>query len=914
LGINKEEQNVRRTTLSLAICALALTASIAGTAADAAPPVIPLATGSGVTVLPEPQGQFFDITSFGAVSGGSALTNQTAINAAIDAAAASGGGTVVIPAGDFKTFSVRLRSHVGLHFESAGSILRAAVQGTGQGQDGGFYDAPEVNLFVGLQDQGHSHWANSLIYGIGVTDVMISGAGVIDGGFVNSNGTVTNVLSGNDPGEVRSRTSAGAPGGANKAIALENATNIVFRDFAIRNGGHFAILGSGVVNWTLDGVLIDTNRDAIDIDDSQNVTVRNSVFNSLTDDALVLKGSFGVGKFMPLQNVLIHDCTVSGYDAGSVLDGVYSTEKLVATDQDGPTARVKFGTEGTTGGNTITVDHVTFDRSRGIALESVDGAELRDIVMTNITMRNVSSSPIFIRIGDRGRSPVTGIATAETVGPSRDVRLDDTGWILPNLPEKYGSYPATRYIPSYTKNTSTPIGGGSNVSIVNPMTPTRLNASSPFPTDPLSANAVGPGFATVRNVSISNVTIDDVDPRYPILLAGLVGHPVQDVYLGNVSVHYRGGLSMQHAIEQRQLNTSYGFTAYESSPASQTLSWLANTFFAKNEGLLPRIGWDPAAAGGAGGWIDDPYNVPEMPREYPEPSLFGVLPAYGLYARHVQNLTVENVDLHFAVEDLRPPVVLDDVHGATFTNFTSDVAVGVPQFVKVTDLWKRDPVREYVLEYPYQTTTVDGVTLPAGANVQSVTIDRPAPGTPPDSLYAQPTAPSAAHPYAYAVANSSYPLPRTVFRPFFDPIAPAAGQEATPLQFHVTARNPASGVALAYSATGLPSGATFDPTSQIFSWTPHYGQAGDYVVRFVADDGLIPVSRQATITVAVRIPGDLNGDAVVNCVDLTAASASIGRRVGQPGYVAAADLDNNGLVDIRDIAAISRLLTAGTRC
>jgi polygalacturonase len=120
-----------------------------------------------VAVLPTPQGPFFDITTFGAASGGPAVANQTAINNAINAASAAGGGTVVIPAGISRTFSIRLKSNVGLHLASPSSIIRAAVQGTGANQDGGFYDAPEVNLFVGLQDQGHSHWANSLIYGIG---------------------------------------------------------------------------------------------------------------------------------------------------------------------------------------------------------------------------------------------------------------------------------------------------------------------------------------------------------------------------------------------------------------------------------------------------------------------------------------------------------------------------------------------------------------------------------------------------------------------------------------------------------------------------------------------------------------------------------------------------------------------------
>src|SRR5215472_93571 len=199
------------------LAVLALVAGIAG--APCAIAAIPVATGSGVAALPDPQGPFFDITAFGAVSGGPAVANQTAINNAISAAAAAGGGTVVVPAGDFKTFSIRLKSSVGINLATKNSVIRAALQGTGSGQDGGFYDAPEVNLFVGLQDQGHSHWANSLIYGIGVDNVMISGPGLIDGGFLNASGVVTNVLSGNDPGEVTTRTAAGSPGGANKAIA-----------------------------------------------------------------------------------------------------------------------------------------------------------------------------------------------------------------------------------------------------------------------------------------------------------------------------------------------------------------------------------------------------------------------------------------------------------------------------------------------------------------------------------------------------------------------------------------------------------------------------------------------------------------------------------------------------------------------
>ena len=60
--------------------------------------------------------------------------------------------------------------------------------------------------------------------------------------------------------------------------------------------------------------------------------------------------------------------------------------------------------------------------------------------------------------------------------------------------------------------------------------------------------------------------------------------------------------------------------------------------------------------------------------------------------------------------------------------------------------------------------------------------------------------------------------------------------------------------------------------------------------------------------------GDVNGDGAVMCADVSAATASIGKRAGQPGFLPGADVDQNGIVDVRDIAAISRLLPAGSRC
>ena len=85
--------------------------------------------------------------------------DSPAINRAIDAAAAVGGGTVFIPAGTYRSFSIRLKSNITLYFDQ-GSTLVAASPNDGDGK----YDAPEPNKWDKYQDFGHTHWHNSLIW------------------------------------------------------------------------------------------------------------------------------------------------------------------------------------------------------------------------------------------------------------------------------------------------------------------------------------------------------------------------------------------------------------------------------------------------------------------------------------------------------------------------------------------------------------------------------------------------------------------------------------------------------------------------------------------------------------------------------------------------------------------------------
>jgi polygalacturonase len=117
---------------------------------------------------------------------------------------------------------------------------------------------------------------------------------------------------------------ADQPGVGNKAIALKNCHNVIFRDFCLLKGGHFGLLLTGVDNLTIENLKIDTDRDGIDIDCCKNVRVSNCSVNSPWDDGICPKSSFALGYARATENVTITNCYISGcYELGSLLDGTF---------------------------------------------------------------------------------------------------------------------------------------------------------------------------------------------------------------------------------------------------------------------------------------------------------------------------------------------------------------------------------------------------------------------------------------------------------------------------------------------------------------------------------------------------------------------------------------------------------------
>ena len=233
------------------------------------------------------------------------------------------------------------------------------------------YDLAESNAPWGaFQDFGHNHWHNSLIWGENIHGVAIYGPGLIWGWARGHN----------DP----ELPIAEAPGVDNKAIALKNCHNVIFRDLSMLACGHFAILATGVDNLTMDNLKIDTNRDGINIDCCRNVRISNCSVNSPWDDAICPKSSFALGYARPTENVTIADCYVTGgYQVDSLIDG--SFKRFPETFEGHgwqPTGRIKCGTESNAGFRNIAIANCVFESCRGLALETVDGGIMEDITVT----------------------------------------------------------------------------------------------------------------------------------------------------------------------------------------------------------------------------------------------------------------------------------------------------------------------------------------------------------------------------------------------------------------------------------------------------------------------------------------------------------------------------------------------------
>ena len=454
----------------------------------------------------------YPITIYGAIGDGQRL-NTKIIQKVIDQATEAGGGRVIIPAGQFLTGTLVMKSNIELHLQEGATLLGNTDP----------FDYMEIEMPghpVSPKQDDNSSLA--LLVAYRADNISITGPGTIDG---QGTALALNIDSLYHLGIIKDpnySTWANRPNEKvrPKLFRFSLCDNVSIKDATLRNSACWGLSFELCNRLTIDGVKVHNraywNNDGIDITDCKNVRVTNCDINA-ADDGICLKS----------------------YYPGSSNDSVYIAN---CTVRSGASA-VKFGTASYGGFQNVTIDQIkVFDTFRSaIAIESVDGAIIKNIKVTNITAKNTGNA-IFIRLGNR-----------------------------------------TKKSPGII----------SNVYIGN------MEVEVPF------------GRPDI------NYDIRAAEPAYhnpfPSSITGIPGHLVKDVTLENIHITYPGRASKAQAY----------------FPVSRL------------------------------------KDFPEKIHDYPEFSMFGEMPCWGLFVRHVSGLHLRNITLQLREDDFRPAILSDDATSIT---------------------------------------------------------------------------------------------------------------------------------------------------------------------------------------------------------------------------------------------------------
>lgn len=290
------------------------------------------------------------ITDFGAVADGK-TRSTAAIQAAIDACTASGGGRVTVPAGKYLSGTICLKSNVDLHLESGAELIASLDPADLPDLMGGFED-----------DNRDTGWEGGcFLLARHAEHVTLSGFGRIDG-------RGREVFYEDDADGGSHESPLKVRGFRPRMSFLEDVRDLTVKDLTFYDAAFWTLHMAGCRDVLIDGIRIENNErgpnnDGIDPDCCRNVIIRGCVIRC-ADDAIVLKATAPMArKYGDCANILISGCVLRSHSSA-----------------------LKIGTETWGDIHHVTMSDCILDScTRGVGIWSRDGGRIHDIMIHHIS-------------------------------------------------------------------------------------------------------------------------------------------------------------------------------------------------------------------------------------------------------------------------------------------------------------------------------------------------------------------------------------------------------------------------------------------------------------------------------------------------------------------------------------------------
>jgi len=336
--------------------------------------------------------QVFNVKDYGAIGDGNTL-NTIAIQKAVDAAAAKGGGKVVIPQGTFLSGTIRLKSGVELSLDRGATLLGS----------------------TNLSDYERNDRWYALLLADGQNNIAVTGYGTVDG---QGNALAKNVIKLVKNGAIVDPLKLNRPDEhlRPQLVEFQRCTGVKMQYVTLKNSSCWVETYNKCTDMLIDSITVNStafwNNDGIDIQDCKNVKMKNCNINA-ADDGICLKSS---DPNAYCDNFDISDCKVRS-----------------------SASAIKFGTASLGGFKNIRINNIDiYDTYRNaIALEIVDGGAMENVNISNINARHTGGS-IFIRVGHRYGAQTGSIKGVHISNVNVEIPKDkpDAGYDIAGPPEE----------------------------------------------------------------------------------------------------------------------------------------------------------------------------------------------------------------------------------------------------------------------------------------------------------------------------------------------------------------------------------------------------------------------------------------------------------------------------------------------